>query len=69
MRDDGTKPALASVGIWGALVAYLAAQAGPVLTAVGITDPNDQLAIISHAVEIGAIIAAYGRMTAKRVLR
>jgi hypothetical protein len=65
-----TKPAIASTGVWGGLIALIGAFAPILLTAAGIKAPADQAATINTVTQlatgVGAAVALYGRLTATK---
>ncbi|WP_374576126.1 hypothetical protein [Phenylobacterium sp.] len=72
-----TKPALASKGVWGGLLALIVSAAptyGPMLLALfGVKDADAQNAIVQAIVGIGGsiagLLAIWGRGTATTALR
>jgi len=64
---DGVKGFFSSKGVWGGIIAVVAAGAGLIGYVV---TPDDTLALKDHVTEIaaavGGIIAIYGRVTATK---
>lgn len=67
---EDTKPAIASSGVWGGVIALAAALAPAVLTSAGVRAPEDQQAVVSAGFQlisgIGAAVAVYGRIRATK---
>jgi hypothetical protein len=67
---NDTKPAIASTGVWGSLIALFGVLAPVILSAVGVTAPVEQAATLSAATQlvtgVGAAVALYGRLTASK---
>jgi hypothetical protein len=67
---NDTKPAVASTGVWGSLIALAGVLAPVLLNAVGVKTPDAQAAAITTVTQlatgIGAAVALYGRLTASK---
>ena len=65
---DTSKPAVASTGVWGSLIALAGVFAPLILSVAGIKTPADQAATVSAVTQlatgVGAAVALYGRLTA-----
>jgi hypothetical protein len=67
---DDTKPAIASTGVWGGVIALIGALAPLVLPAVGLKTAGDQQAAVAATAQlatgVGAALALYGRLRATK---
>jgi|688.fasta_scaffold1454485_2 hypothetical protein len=63
-----TKPAYASTGVWGSLLALIGALTPLALQAARVTDPGQQQAVVDTSAQvlaaIGGVVALYGRLKA-----
>ena len=67
---DSTKPAFASTGVWGSVIALIGALAPIALGALGVQSAADQQAVVATGLQLatgfGAALALYGRVTATK---
>jgi hypothetical protein len=67
---EDTKPAVASTGVWGSVIALVGVFAPLVLSAVGVKAATDQQAVVATGLQLatglGAALALYGRLTATK---
>ena len=65
---NDTKPAYASTGVWGSLMALIGALTPLALQAARVTDPGQQQAVVDTASQVmaavGGLVALYGRLRA-----
>lgn len=63
-----TKPAYASTGVWGSLLALIGALTPLALQADRVTDPGQQQAVVDTSAQVlaavGGLVALYGRLKA-----
>lgn len=64
-----TKPAYASTGVWGSLIAVTGALTPLILQVARVNDPSQQQAVVDTLSQVlaavGGVVALYGRLNAR----